>query len=1375
LILGVNGLATAAETPGRVAVARDGAQVELSWDCVAGRRYQVESTTVLGNPWQLVATAPNPLVATGTRLSYRLGIDGLTRFYRVTELLEPTVPGFQLWLTSSAGPRVVAGATIRLEVRASHDQPLEAVSLRVAASRPDGSSAGAVLVGRSASPGQMNGLAFVSATSMRPFQSGLPMDLSAHSWEVLLNLLPPPHDTIESNPNRLLETLELVPTGTGTLTVSVLGVEAATSDHANPDGRLFDPAKVDPTRGSLAFEVERMEGVSTSALTAALGPGGKTAVVGTSKALALPSRTVALHSAGVSPNADGLNGVTHADLVAVRARLGADPSTWGNSSADVNHDGRIDLVDLIAVRNRLDPDPSLPVTEVLKLNEIGPDRGDGRMAWAEVYYAGSTSLSLSKLELRSIEGELIASTEFAGPINLQSKSWLLFFLDGPNRQEQWQDTIVVYHAPPAPNHMGAAQGGCALYADGVEVDRIVWGDVAEGRSQLNTRALPIPPLGTIGRERGDAGQWRRCAAPTPGGPNSAAAPIPRFPPPGAIMAADHKLTFAWVDFSSAAPSYRLQVARDGKFADLALDERVENTLFRVPAPLPPGRYYWRVRTTESSSMEPWSQTISFEVEGAAKLAGGDIDTSEILWFRTHLPLVGKDSVMVCLECGEIPGHQWDGPHEPDRGSCQHCVFAGPAAACAAVDHMYGGDITVDELIYSIVEFHNPGTPEGNLLHGSPVDAFECLDFALIQPEQPTTMGKGPAKDDWLDIKAKIRLGIPGVGGFAQSGLLPNELFTSGMIICGFQEGSSTGKKQIKQADPLTGSVFSLDWEQCEGRAHFPAILPGIWAVQRSRGLGDKDGDRLCDRDEMRRFGTDPDSHDSDDDEVDDKTEIWSYLFGKGKQPRRADGDGDTLRAELDPDSDNDSCLDGEEDKNCNGDFGKVLIAGMDVEFEGGETDPFTAEVYELRHHETTAKVAMGERLTIEWELVEISAFYPGGYEQVEDAKLEFSIVPISVGASFENENEPVVKRTDSEGKVTVTVRADKGIGSFGLRCMYMRCKFEKEAQVVISVTTPDWIFAVQEEAILNGARIEESECAVESQMKKSAGCENNAHKDIYRQTLWGRFWRDTVDAPGKYIRSVSIGWEAPETPAKVFPVLRIDGNEVPRIGRSCVWTRSNPEENPRQWEIDLGVSELGNAIVVREIQVETLDRKVRKTPLVWWSGLSGYSWKSVGWNGWWYFVTSETERREATFDFGDSKNGWDPGTANWPGNVHTGVSFIPRVRIGDFSEGQGSESGEQPPRYPPFEVGSSGTWTQHYVFQQHKGACYTYQISWNVGLADLPDDRVGFLLGEAGGVRAAPAFLSGFEFERDYIGDELKEITERKIVAPQYRVRMMGD
>ena len=148
------------------------------------------------------------------------------------------------------------GSTVTIELRATYDTPLVAAKLVLSASgEPD-----AVLSARSADPVTPAGLTFISTTSQEPFVSGLPHDLkAAPTTEVLLDLdfdAQPggPTDGMAPGADLLLETLEVVVSGTGLLTLSLGEVSAAHTDSA-PGGQLFDNATVDPQAAAVTIRL----------------------------------------------------------------------------------------------------------------------------------------------------------------------------------------------------------------------------------------------------------------------------------------------------------------------------------------------------------------------------------------------------------------------------------------------------------------------------------------------------------------------------------------------------------------------------------------------------------------------------------------------------------------------------------------------------------------------------------------------------------------------------------------------------------------------------------------------------------------------------------------------------------------------------------------------------------------------------------------------------------------------------------------------------------------------------------------------------------------------------------------------------------------
>jgi len=115
-----------AQTPGRIAITREGTQLTLSWDSVSGRRYQLSSTTDLANPWQEVVTQPKPLLASGSRLSYTLSLAVETRFYRVAELGEFASTGL-VWI--APGTFTMGSSTNELDQFFGMEGPQTVVTL----------------------------------------------------------------------------------------------------------------------------------------------------------------------------------------------------------------------------------------------------------------------------------------------------------------------------------------------------------------------------------------------------------------------------------------------------------------------------------------------------------------------------------------------------------------------------------------------------------------------------------------------------------------------------------------------------------------------------------------------------------------------------------------------------------------------------------------------------------------------------------------------------------------------------------------------------------------------------------------------------------------------------------------------------------------------------------------------------------------------------------------------------------------------------------------------------------------------------------------------------------------------------------------------
>lgn len=146
------------------------------------------------------------------------------------------------------GPsQVSSDVPLFLDILVTADTDLKALSFEISKS----GTPGAALTGRSADPVDPGtGLTFISSLSQIPsFQNALPQDFDTAGpvREVLFDL---DGNGIAGGQDLLIETIEITPSGSGTLVLSLRDVSAATVLGA-PGGVLFDVAEIDP----LAAEV----------------------------------------------------------------------------------------------------------------------------------------------------------------------------------------------------------------------------------------------------------------------------------------------------------------------------------------------------------------------------------------------------------------------------------------------------------------------------------------------------------------------------------------------------------------------------------------------------------------------------------------------------------------------------------------------------------------------------------------------------------------------------------------------------------------------------------------------------------------------------------------------------------------------------------------------------------------------------------------------------------------------------------------------------------------------------------------------------------------------------------------------------------------
>ncbi|MCP5520828.1 MAG: hypothetical protein H7A46_04705 [Verrucomicrobiales bacterium] len=1405
-------LATATPPPQLNIRATDDAAAVLAWPASAGDFVLEESRQPAASGlWLPVAIEPT---LDGDDYAVHLPRAGHTRFFRLRyhpAALRSTAPAISFALVVPAGAGVGAGQPFAVELRASFNSLLAAASVRVSVSGP----AEARLTGRSADPGQANGLMFISDTLQEPFENGLPTELTGEgSLEVLLGTGTWPFDGLPPGEEVVLERLEITPLTVGELTLSLMGAEAVTSRWAN-DGLPFETVSLDPWRSTLTVSAR-----AVVALSGAGTPGtvsGMTRSVGSgSRSNAGLSRLTAQAAPEIRPNADGQGGVDLADLVYVRARLGLDPVLTENAGADVNQDQAIDLLDLVAVRNRLSPPPGFGDFPVPRLNEVAPNPGNGEAPWVEFTYPRWVEPYSYLLELRNAAQEVLLGS-WPEPISLWVPYIVIVFDgEGPIEYlgEEETPTAARVHLPRPETVFDPTEDQCLLYLDGALVDSVRWGDQPERNGALNTGIFPIPPGGSIGRDGLEEERWVRFSQGTPGAGNGLPVPLALCPVSGGAVWAGESTSFAWVDPRNGPVRYGLEVCRTNDLQTPVLDTTCYQPGHVQSPGLNAGQYRWRVRPIAGELQGPWSGWQDLEVidppafpgPGAVGLSGRRAQGGVPVAMRTIAYFTGqsakrapmKDTRMLCLECLLDQGpHAWDVPHGTTQWGvityhggttflCPHELGHAATAIAQWLNEYYGERLTQDEINYALRDGSH--SPEGDLCHGQLTDLRDAINDALGTVGTHYQLLNLLTDPDWNKYRTDIDAGKPvathlmlkaggGTGPVLLVGYVESDLYGAPVRHVLFLSPLLAGATQILNVQALVDGGFA-----CVR----PMEPPGKYRAEASDPyvFQDSDGDGMCDLDEEDRFPTDRLKPDADGDGITDKIEVWSYKFGRGRVARTADSDGDGLRAEEDDDSDGDGCLDGAEDRNHDGTLyapgwlglGQVLKIKAE-----GETDPFwvdefkltlTAERMPLRFKESTR---LNVTLTDDLE------------EPVPDAQVRLRLSPI-LGSFDGSGGTPVTTvfvLTDQDGKASAEFFAGETQGTVTLEAVYQRNPKDREnkAELKLQILPQDWIFAVQEKAVLTGPDL------VNDRGVTDGVWEVSRSRDVGFQKVSGHFEHPFLDKPEAFIQSIAVG----QAYAAVA-VLRIDGTNVSNL----TWTRASTNDLPTRWEIEIAspiwTTEDYKMKLPRYLLVTARGGGERRTPLLWWKDCG-----TVAQNRRVKMLLSEPTfpyakygrllaidwiRHSYEFFFGDGSvddPGGDPVCWNVPHpdpNGHTAVSYIPVKGVPGHAIGERQQAGW------PFDAGvypwdkEGGIYS--YIFNAYckDTIAWTPDAPWTVdGLGDeaaynrydIDEDVL------ATGPPEPPPFLDDIRFKRDYLGTEWQELQQRKLDPPQYEIRMLTE
>lgn len=402
------------------------------------------------------------------------------------------------------------------------------------------------------------------------------------------------------------------------------------------------------------------------------------------------------------------------------------------------------------------------------------------------------------------------------------------------------------------------------------------------------------------------------------------------------------IAVGWVT-NKFAKEYKFQIASDSLFQNIVEDLTLTKPLYKPSSTLPEGVYFYRVKVIDAKGLaSEWSKTmrvVSKKMKGEPNGRNEDgAIVEEVLLTDMQHKYQKKDTRLLCLDgcASNLDGStvkHWDnvhpeaGPSYGDHGD-MNCV----RASISMMVSYYGGkSLSQDRIAYFTEEERTGvgnGIPEGDLAHsvGMSYSAEEtaALEWALDETITDFFDSPNPSFNDlkgWLDSDRPIMTRTPG------------HLRTMN----GYRV-EDDGTQWVHILDPWSGPRWETytTWNgAARGTWVGPVSAPNaredepeVWT--------DADGDNVMDFDELNRFAIGMLDSDSDNDGVNDKEDIYEYVYQMTDvySKRTADFDADGVRKEKDPDNDADSFSDGCEDKNGNGIYESTL----------GETNNFAVNV-----------------------------------------------------------------------------------------------------------------------------------------------------------------------------------------------------------------------------------------------------------------------------------------------------------------------------------------------------------------------------------------------------------------------------------------------
>ncbi|MBR4916352.1 MAG: hypothetical protein IKZ45_04655 [Fibrobacter sp.] len=323
-----------------------------------------------------------------------------------------------------------------------------------------------------------------------------------------------------------------------------------------------------------------------------------------------------------------------------------------------------------------------------------------------------------------------------------------------------------------------------------------------------------------------------------------------------------------------------------------------------------------IRIIESNGISPFSPNMA--------LISKNVDVN--VWNALNIDtIVGfKDTRFLFLGYGQKSAeYKWDALHteNPFYSNSYRCWLV----ASQLMNHIYGGNITQDEILYA-VRFNNaeplisPFFPVG----ADPEEDVNALKFAL----NTDSVFRYEGAPSYEIVRNEIDNGRPIYIGTVYWSKNDSLWKGHAMVVYGYVGDRSNYAFLYAFGDNLgmlTNSIAKPDSIE-----YYILTKPvyGSVAFHDSRLDVDSDGDGITDFDEEERFGTNPYDYDTDGDGKDDKKEIFDYTVKSRydeslartfpdiahavqiKILEKSDADNDSIRAESDNDDNNNGINDG---------------------------------------------------------------------------------------------------------------------------------------------------------------------------------------------------------------------------------------------------------------------------------------------------------------------------------------------------------------------------------------------------------------------------------------------------------------------------------